>query len=144
MTRLFNTGATRDADANKFDYEGFISPRVLRLYAQYMHKCRLRNQPPGQALRASDNWQKGIPQDAYVKSLIRHVLEFWEQNDEGHVDLDVACAILFNTMGYIFERTRPTAAAAAPAEADPLVTPQAAPRLRPLQPPSQESAPDAE
>lgn len=144
MTRLFDTGATRDSSDNKLDFEGFISPRVLRMYAQYMHKCRTRNQPPGQKLRASDNWQKGIPQQEYVKSLVRHVLELWEQNDEGHVDLDVACAIMFNVMGYVFEATRPTAVAVEVAEADPSATPQVAPSLRLLPPPSQESAPAGE
>ena len=78
MTRLFDTGATRDTDANKLDFEGFLSPRVLRQYAEYMHKCRLRNQPHGEALRASDNWQKGMPKDSYMKSLVRHVMELWE------------------------------------------------------------------
>src|SRR6267142_2513848 len=76
-TRLFPTGATRDTDKTKLDYEGFLSPRVLKRYAEYMHECRLRNIPPGQELRSSDNWQKGIPKDAYMKSLLRHVMEIW-------------------------------------------------------------------
>lgn len=108
MTRLFETGATRDTDATKLDYEGFIAPRVLRRYAEYMHECRLRNIPPGDAMRASDNWQKGIPRDAYVKSLLRHVMEVWESHRQGQYDERALCAVMFNAMGLLFEITRPT------------------------------------
>jgi hypothetical protein len=116
-SRIFATGATRDVDTGKLDYEGFLSPIVLRRYAEYMHKCRTRNVPPGEAIRASDNWQKGITPDAYAKSEIRHTAEFWllhdgfEARDEkGQVlDIeDVLCAKLFNTMGYLFERLKKT------------------------------------
>jgi len=51
-TRYCNTGATRDVDNDKYDYEGFLSPIVLHRYAQYMHKHRL--QSDGE-LRDSDN-----------------------------------------------------------------------------------------
>jgi len=110
MTRLFETGATRDTDSAKLDYEGFLAPRVLRLYAAYMQECRLRNIPPGQEIRSSDNWQKGIPIDAYMKSLIRHVMEAWENHRLGEYDNNTFCAILFNTFGMLFELTRPNAA----------------------------------
>lgn len=110
-TRVFNTGATRDSDDSKLDYEGFISPLVLRRYAEYMHRCRLRNIPPGEPIRGSDNWQKGIPKEAYVKSMIRHVMEFWTQHRAIKVDpsradelnQDTLCAIMFNVMGYLYE-----------------------------------------
>ena len=118
-TRAFSTGATRDADTGKLDYEGFLSPLVLRAYAEYMHRCRTRNIPVGQTLRSSDNWQNGIPQDAYAKSLIRHTMEFWllndgfEARDEKGNSLsleDVCCAILFNVSGYLFEALKHGAA----------------------------------
>ncbi len=107
-TRLFETGATRDVDSSKLDYEGFISPAVLRRYAEYMHECRLRNIPPGETIRASDNWQKGIPREAYMKSLIRHTIEVWEQWDGetsggDKVSQTTLCAILFNVQGLLFE-----------------------------------------
>jgi hypothetical protein len=111
-TRTFATGATRDADTNKLAYEGFISPIVLRRYAEYMHMCRLRNIPEGQTIRAPDNWQKGITRNAYAESGIRHMVEWWlihdgfEARDEkGNVLAleDVLCAIMFNVMGYLFE-----------------------------------------
>lgn len=111
-TRQFLTGATRDGDTNKLDYEGFISPIVWVRFAEYMHKCRLRNIPAGETIRASDNWQKGIPLDQYVKSGLRHAIEWWlmhrgypAKDEKGTIlDLEeVLCAILFNVQGYLFE-----------------------------------------
>lgn len=112
--RTFDTGATRDSDENKFDYEGFLSPLVLEAYAAYMHKNRV--QADGQ-LRASDNWQKGIPCDQYMKSAWRHFMEMWSLHradfygPEEQVALrEAACALLFNVMGYLHEDIlRPTA-----------------------------------
>jgi hypothetical protein len=108
--RAFDTGATRDADDEKFDPEGFIDPRVLFAYSKYMHKNR--HQSDG-TLRASDNWQKGIPQDQYMKSLLRHVMDLWadhrgcpqSRNEDGQVPpLDETLGgILFNAMGYWHE-----------------------------------------
>ena len=39
-TRQFSTGATRDTDEGKYDYEGFFSPLVLERYGEYMNKHR--------------------------------------------------------------------------------------------------------
>lgn len=107
-TRTFPTGATRDVDNSKLDYEGFLSPFVLERFAQYMHKCRLRNIPEGQVIRASDNWTKGMPKDAYVKSGLRHVIEVWsEWRRNGRVNQEAACAVLFNFMGLLYEDLKP-------------------------------------
>lgn len=101
--RTFNTGATRDTEEGKYDYEGFLSPIVLQRYAEYMHKHR--KQADGK-LRDSDNWQKGIPKNAYIKSAWRHFLDWWME----HRNLpsregieDALCALMFNTMGYLYE-----------------------------------------
>jgi hypothetical protein len=59
--------------------------------------------PPGQTLRAPDNWQKGIPRETYAESLVRHTMEFWQEYDAGRVNQDTLCAIMFNVMGYLFE-----------------------------------------
>lgn len=106
--RQFDSGATRDIDIGKLDYEGFFSPLVLQRYAQYLHKHRI--QSDGQ-LRDADNWQKGIPIVEYMKSKARHFMSTWlihrgiklyEKGDL--VDLEESlCAELFNTMGYLFE-----------------------------------------
>lgn len=108
--REFDTGATRDDDDSKLDYEGFLSPIALQRYAQYMHKHR--TQANGE-LRASDNWQKGIPTEEYRKSLVRHILDFWilERTRDFCGDMadereDLLCAILFNTFGMLHEFTK--------------------------------------
>lgn len=101
--RQFETGATRDTDQGKLDYEGFFSPRVFRKRAEYMHRHRV--QADGN-LRDSDNWQKGIPTEQYMKSLMRHVVEFWElHRADGSIDekAEKLCAIMFNAEGYLYE-----------------------------------------
>ncbi len=105
--RKFETGATRDTNDGKLDYEGFISPLVIRRYAEYMHKHR--KQADGK-LRDSDNWQRGIPVDVYRKSLTRHFMDAWyilrgwgDYTDAGEDIEDLLCAMLFNTMGLLHE-----------------------------------------
>ena len=105
--RKFPTGATRDDDESKMDYEGFLSPLVLEEYARYMQTHR--KQADGK-LRASDNWQKGIPRDAYMKSMFRHFMEMWGQHraekdpdSDTTVGTDMVCAMLFNVMGYLHQ-----------------------------------------
>ena len=107
--RVFGTGATRDLDNDKLDYEGYLSPKVIKRFAEYMRS----HQSTAAGLRASDNWQNGIPRDAYMKSLLRHVMELWiEHRDSGPTPRnrvsfeDVLCAIMFNAMGYLFELMR--------------------------------------
>ncbi len=104
--RTFDTGATRDTDEGKWDYEGFLSPLVLARYAEYMHKNRI--QSDGE-LRDSDNWQKGIPKDAYMKSMWRHFMDVWmaHRGEEDGPFIDEAlCAMLFNVMGYLYEELK--------------------------------------
>ncbi len=102
--RHFDTGATRDTDEGKLDYEGFLSPIVLKRFAEYMHEHR--KQADGN-LRASDNWQKGIPVSAYMKSMWRHFADVWlayrGEAIPGTYE-DALCALLFNTMGILHER----------------------------------------
>jgi hypothetical protein len=104
--RVFASGATRDSDAEKLDYEGFLSPLVLKRYGEYMHSHR--KQADG-SLRASDNWQQGIPRQQYLKSMHRHFMDVW-LHMRGYAkaatepDLQTAlCALLFNVMGLLHE-----------------------------------------
>lgn len=101
--RQFDTGATRDTDAGKLDFDGFLSPLVLRQYADYMHGHR---KLPDGSLRASDNWSLGIDREVYMKSLWRHFFAVWEEN-KGIETPDglVAnlCAVLFNASGMLHE-----------------------------------------
>jgi hypothetical protein len=104
--REFNTGATRDTDAGKLDYEGFLSPLVLERYAQYMHKNRIQTDG---SLRDSDNWQKGIPFSAYMKSGWRHFFDWWKCYRTGEGDIEEAlCALMFNVMGFLHEYIKST------------------------------------
>lgn len=112
--REFETGATRNDDADKYDYEGFFSPLVLERRAAYMHRHRL--QADGK-LRESDNWQKGMPLTAYMKSGWRHFMDWWRihrsytvahgrgeaVNPEQDELEEAICALMFNAEGYLHE-----------------------------------------
>ncbi len=109
--RKFETGATRNSDDSKNDHEGFLSPLVIECFGNYMNSHR--KQLDG-VLRDSDNWQKGIPLDVYMKSGWRHFLDWWaiHRGDTCRIDPqhgtrttteDALCALLFNAMGYLHE-----------------------------------------
>lgn len=101
--RTFETGATRDSDEDKLDFEGFLSPAVLTRYAEYLHKHR--KQADGN-LRASDNWQQGIPLNVYMKSGFRHFMDWWTKHRGGEAGEEMEealCALIFNAMGYLHE-----------------------------------------
>lgn len=103
MDRVFGGGAIRDTEQGKPDYEGFLSPLVLERYGQYMHKHRSR---PDGSYRDSDNWQLGIPLNAYMKSGWRHFVDWWKEHRglETKDGLQEAlCAIIFNASGYLHE-----------------------------------------
>ena len=107
MIRSFDTGATRDTEEGKYDYEGFLSPLALEAFAKYMHGHRLQSDG---ALRDSDNWQKGIPKEVYMKSLWRHLIALWKCHrgygmELGEVE-EALCGLLFNAFGYLHERKK--------------------------------------
>lgn len=107
--RTFETGATKSDDAGKLDYEGILSPFVLERYGVYMRKHTV--QVDGNK-RDSDNWQKGIPLSEYIKSGLRHVIDWWKIHRSPSLypraELeDALCAVLFNTMGYLHELLKP-------------------------------------
>lgn len=104
--RTFASGATRDTSEDKLDFEGFFCPRVMTAYAEYMHKNR--KQSDG-SLRDSDNWQKGIPQDAYMKSMYRHFMDVWKDHRGVETEEDEItnlCALLFNVSGLLHEKLK--------------------------------------
>jgi hypothetical protein len=101
--RKFETGASRDTEDGKLDYEGFLSPAVLEAYAAYMHANR---KMADGSLRGSDNWQKGIPKDVYMKSLLRHTMKLWKDHRAGKASQEELCAVMFNAMGYLYELLR--------------------------------------
>lgn len=106
--RTFWSGATRSTDAGKPDYEGYLSPLVIRRYGEYMTANRV--QADGK-VRTSDNWTKGIPTSEYLKSLLRHVVDVWlihrQYPDKATGTLqDALCGVMFNAMGYLFEEIK--------------------------------------
>lgn len=110
LLRQFKTGATRNLDNNKLDYEGFLSPLVIEAFAKYMHTHRL--QADG-TMRGSSNWKMGIPLDVYMKSGWRHFFDWWKLHsgvealspEDGHkIDkVEALCALMFNVQGYLHE-----------------------------------------
>lgn len=100
--REFDTGATRDSDDEKMDYEGFFSPLVLQRRAAYMHKHRL--QKDGK-MRDSDNWTRGMPIAVYVKSAFRHFVDWWRAHRYGDDEAaeESICALMFNCEGALYE-----------------------------------------
>ncbi len=101
--RTFTTGATRDDDTHKVDYDGFVSIPALRAFGHYMRTHQV--QADG-TLRDSDNWRKGIPIEAYRKSMWRHFLDVAETlGVEGRQPdaIEALCALLFNVQGALHE-----------------------------------------
>jgi hypothetical protein len=103
--RVFDSGATRNNDKDKLDFEAFLSPAVLEAFAQYMHKHRV--QADG-SLRDGDNWQKGMDRSVYMKSAWRHFFAVWKKHRSAAQEdpTEDLCALLFNVMGYLFEVLR--------------------------------------
>lgn len=127
--REFKGGATKDTDNGKYDYEGFLSPLVIWRFGKYMHKHR--TQADG-SMRASDNWQNGIPKNVHMKSMWRHFLDTWalhrglevikrrtekeektiinkynsykkdEKDSKVNIE-DALCGLIFGAMGYLHE-----------------------------------------
>ena len=101
--RKFKTGATRNPNTDKNDYEGFLCPLVIEEFGNYMHHHR--KQEDG-TLRPGDNWKKGIPKDEYMKSAWRHFLDWWKEH-HGHDSREglkyALCGLMFNVMGYLHE-----------------------------------------
>jgi hypothetical protein len=106
--RQFDTGATRSADAGRYDPEGFLSPLSIERYCQYMGKNQI--QADG-SVRTSDNWQKGLPIPSYMKGMWRHFLHLWTrhrgypvQDEKAAADIEEdLCALLFNVQGMLHE-----------------------------------------
>jgi hypothetical protein len=102
--RKFKSGATRDTEDGKIDIEGHLSPLALMRYCSYMHKHR----KTAEGIRASDDWQKGMPLDVYMKSLLRHVFDVWGAHRQYELlpldgKEDALCGVIFNALGMLHE-----------------------------------------
>jgi hypothetical protein len=106
--RRFESGATRDTDNSKIDFEGLLSPVVLEAFGRYMTKHRIQSDG---GLRDSDNWQAGIPLDVYMKSGWRHFFSWWKSHRGLKTEEDIEdsmMALLFNLQGYAHEYLKQT------------------------------------
>ncbi len=103
VVRTFTTGANRDLDHDKLDFDGFFSPLVMEAFAEYMHYNRTLRDG---TIRDGDNWQKGFPLDVLRKSLWRHFFDVW-RNLRGYPSTENivwgCCAILFNLQGILHQ-----------------------------------------
>jgi hypothetical protein len=103
--RKFQSGATRNTEEGKYDYDGFLSPLAIERFGAYMHKHR--HLPDG-SMRASDNWQLGIPKEEYMKSMWRHFFEVWSIHRGLHKGdiTESLSALMFNVQGYLHEQLK--------------------------------------
>ena len=101
--RNYKSGASRNSDTDKLDYEAFNCPLVMKRYAQYMHKHR--KQVDGK-IRAGDNWQNLFGDDhesVCMKSAFRHFHDWWTVH-RGYKGEDIEesiCALVFNANAYL-------------------------------------------
>ena len=108
--RTFGTGANRDTNEGKLDYEACLSPLVLERYAQYMEDQDV--QADG-SRRGCDNWQKGMPLMEYMKSGWRHFFDWWVIHRGWRPGTtrkkrleDAICGLIFNASGYLHEHLK--------------------------------------
>lgn len=105
--RTHTTGASRDLDDGKPDFEAMLSPLVMEAYGAYM--TRKRRMADG-TLREADNWQKGMPLEWFIKSGWRHMVDWWKHHRKEGVTTemveDTLCALLFNASGYLHEHLK--------------------------------------
>lgn len=101
--RTFETGATRSEMGKKLEYKGFLSPQVLKRYAKYMRSHQIQEDG---VQREAANWKKGMSQESYADSAIRHMMDWWIAMEEGGETEELCCAILFNVQGYLHEQLK--------------------------------------
>lgn len=96
--RTFESGAIRDKEDGKPDFTETISWTAFRRYGEYMTAKKEKY--------GSGNFKKGMPIDAYERSLLRHVQKYMENKyEEGdqETEEDHLSAMLFNVFGIIHE-----------------------------------------
>lgn len=99
--RKFDSGAIRDSEDGKEDYTETISWTAMKRYAQYMTGKK--------KTYGEGNFKKGMPIDAYERSLIRHLQKYMANKYEGGTCEKEGyhlCAMLFNIFGIIHEEEK--------------------------------------
>jgi len=83
----------------------FMPSDVIKEFGRYMLEHQIQTDG---VTRSSNNWKKGIPLEAYITSMWRHLQTIWLHH-EGRADLteesleDALCGALFNASGYLHE-----------------------------------------
>lgn len=104
--RQFSTGANRNSEEGKLDFEGFLSPLVIQKFGEYMHHHRYLTDG---TFRDSDNWQKMFGNEHYdvcIKSMWRHFHDLWMEH-RGYKSREgvheALMGLLFNVQAYAFK-----------------------------------------
>jgi|SRR5215469_2820745 len=101
LMRRFASGAARDTTEGKLDFDGSLSPYALEVYVDYLRRHN------SDVHRHEDNWKKGMPLSAFMKSAWRHLHAWWRSHYARHPDTDAICGVLFNAFGYLHECVKP-------------------------------------
>jgi len=93
----YKTGAIRDKRQGKPNFLECMSPFAMWRYGEYMAKKAEKY--------GTGNWIKGIPQEDYLESAERHLLQLKMDFKYGYImeHSEHAEAVLFNIMGFIHE-----------------------------------------
>lgn len=91
---VFPSGAIRDSQEDKPDFNETISWTAFNRYAKYMTGKKSKY--------GAGNFKRGIPTESYVKSMLRHVDKFMRntfENGDDEKNEDHLSAIVFNVFG---------------------------------------------
>ena len=105
LFRTADSGATRDLDNEKYVYDKFQHPLVVREFACYMHGKR--SMPDG-TKRNGDNWWKGFPRAWLLESMHRHYMDVWFHltGHSHHAEepiMTALCGLFFNVQALMLE-----------------------------------------
>jgi hypothetical protein len=105
LFRTAGSGATRDLNDEKYVYDKFQHPRVVKEFAAYMHSKR--SMPDG-SKRDGDNWWQGFPRAWLLESMHRHYMDVWfhvvgypSQAEEPL--MTALCGLFFNVQALMLE-----------------------------------------
>lgn len=99
--RTFKSGAIRDVDDGKENYVESLSWIALGRFAKYMNRVSVKY--------GEGNWIKGIPQEEYEKSLLRHIQKYFSAKYNGvdvEPEIDHLSAAFFNLQGLMHEQEK--------------------------------------
>jgi|SRR5690606_29218138 len=107
VLRMSESGAIRNSDVGKINYQGALSPLILEAYGKYIEKHSLL---PDGTRRNNKNWQKlfGTPEEhrqVCIESAWRHFIDLLMEHDgyESRDGIDEALGgLMFNIQAYWF------------------------------------------